>query len=407
VKYLKYGGIDANPKQFTGGDDFSDSATADDIQTLKATEVISEDVINDGGDDGEGRKDYVVDFNGVLQGFFSLHLPSAFDMYSEEAVKTYVGIIRNWLNYLLHHDVCTEHNEDIHAARRTCDQAQDELWKLRQANDMLPGSFNKACSVIYHGHYRDRYLGDQEWARDEDISHGMGPAEADRIFLAALASNGSDELCDIYSKQNEDGVTRTVNELETGLEVIEILPPSHQVRQMYSYPTQKGLSPVGRIKVRTWYRPWEPEEDLTKEEEEDLPRKRTEAVKDYEIWVDDGTLSKMFVGMKMIANVKELSFGLWFLDKVTLTFCSFALFLPNELMQGWRKHEYLPPPKKGGDQTYHAEEDPVEELTRGEEVIVDANVDQEEATCETLGQQEHSDAHDETEPSIHPTEVNA
>jgi Argonaute siRNA chaperone (ARC) complex subunit Arb1 len=85
---------------------------------------------------------------------------------------------------------------------------------------------------------------------------------------------------------------------------------------------------------------------MTEEEEAELTENQGETADTYEFWIDDETLKFMFVGMKMTATVRELSFGLTYIDRIIGTYCSFLRQLPNNLMDGWREHKYIPPAAK-------------------------------------------------------------
>src|SRR5437588_301127 len=58
-------------------------------------------------------------------------------------------MVRNFLSYVLQHDVCPEHAANIEAARRICDSARRELPRCEDASSDLPGPFNEACRMLY------------------------------------------------------------------------------------------------------------------------------------------------------------------------------------------------------------------------------------------------------------------
>lgn len=63
-------------------------------------------------------------------------LLAQWELTSEDKVKHLVGIIRNFLNYLLYHDVCPEYKDQIYAARALCDRASTEIVRISR-NDYL------------------------------------------------------------------------------------------------------------------------------------------------------------------------------------------------------------------------------------------------------------------------------
>ena len=271
------------------------------------------------------------------------HLPIQFDLSSEEAIKSKTNVIRNFLNYLLHHNVCPEFNEQIYATRNIVNQAERELWMVTQAGGLLPGRFNTACSEIFGGQLRGLHftdLADQDWAKEFPAvaSSGISPEMAKHTFKAGLIARGEQHVIEAYKKQSDADVIKVVRETATGLEVVELLPAEPEVRELYQTPVGKGLKPLGRLKARTWYFPGAPPEDLT-EEEEAASATVPKEIKEYELWVEDDVLSLCFVGLKFITTIKELSFGVLYFDELRGVYASFYEMLPNDLIIRWRKVE--------------------------------------------------------------------
>ena len=274
----------------------------------------------------------------------SSRLPAAFNMETEQQIKSHIAVIRNFLNYLLHHDVCPEYKDQIDAARDTCNVAEKQLFSVSQACRLLPGDFNKACSVIFGGQYQNTYIGDHEWTKDLNFDKGMSEDQARRIFLAGLAAHGDNEVFRKYNKYVTKKRARIVENISTDLEIVGMECANPEILSYYNSKDNpvKGLLPLGILRVKTWKNPEDPPEDLTEEEELERAGKPQE-IKSYTFWVEDHVMSKLFVGMKFTARVYKLSFGVWFLDTVLAAYCSFYRVLPNEKMLGWKEHKYLPP----------------------------------------------------------------
>ena len=258
-----------------------------------------------------------------------------FDVTTEKQVKSYTAIIRNFLNYLLHHDVCPEYKDQINAARTTCDLAERELWACKQASVWLPGDFNTACSTIFGGYYTNMYIGDQDWAKDLDIYKGMSNETAKRIFKAGLAAQATDEVVNAFTTRTKEKNLEVASTIATGLEITDLIKADEDVLEMYA-AQKPSLKPLGRMKARTWYNPTLPKEDLTEEEEVAAATAPPE-FKEFELWVEDEILEKCFVGMKFDATIRELNFGVRYFDTVIGVHCSFYSLLPNELIVGWRE----------------------------------------------------------------------
>ena len=262
-------------------------------------------------------------------------------MYTEKNIKSHIAVIRNFLNYILHHDVCPEYKDDINAARATCDLAEKQLWCCTLAAAWMTGDFNIACSTLFGGYYEHLYVGDQDWAKGIDLDPGMSPDTARKVLKAGLAAQGTDEIIQAFKSQTSRKEARVVTTTSTGFEVLELIFADQDVLALYE--KVPGRKPLGKMKVQTWYNPALPSEDLTEEEEAVGVSK---PAKQYELWLEDEVLEHCFVGMKFVAVIRELSFGVTYFDTVTGIYCSFYDVLPNERMIGWREHVYLPPREK-------------------------------------------------------------
>ncbi|KAL9128693.1 MAG: hypothetical protein Q9217_002686 [Psora testacea] len=343
-KYLTFGGIEGGPKMFSGGLDVctTENSNAAEIAMLTATHSVAFDKSD------PRNETYVVDFEGCLKAFLSSRLPGTFELIEDAKIKDYVGVIRNFLNYLLHHDVCPEYRDQVEASRKVCNQAETELIKIARARTLLPGTFNKACSEIFGGMYKGMYTASESWMKDEDREQSLGisPQYARQVFKIGLAAYATDEQIEKYKLESKKQTFSVVSEQDMGLEVTSIalgrsLP---EIQALYNHAEAKTLPILGKLHAKTWHSPSSPEEDLTADEEAELARNPL-AHKDYEFWVEDVLLDKLFVGMKLEATVKQLNFGIWYFDAVFGVHCSFFTFLPNEMMIGWRavEKEWLPP----------------------------------------------------------------
>lgn len=259
---------------------------------------------------------------------------------TETRAEDATAIVRNFLNYILHHDVCPEYNDQIYAARSICDKAEIELSDLAIAQIILPGEFNRACSIIFGGSFHGTYIGDQEWAKDIEMSDQMSPETARKVFKIALAAYASDEIWEKYNAQSEERSIRVTEEFDASFEITQLVAPSNEVLNMYKTPSATGTKPVGKIMAKTWVNPNDYEKDLTEEEEqaEMAARaiKESDPQNEYEFWIDKDLLSYLHVGTKMTTKVHRTSFGVEYFDLVQAIYCSFYTLLPNEEILGWR-----------------------------------------------------------------------
>lgn len=296
-------------------------------------------------------------------------MPSVFDLLSQQRIESYTAIVRNFLNFLLHHDVCPEYNDQIHAARRVCDQADRELWKIAQAGKLLPGNFNRACCVIFGGECRGLYTGDQEWAEGVDSGGDLSPEAARKTFKFALTAQASNEMIEKYQSQTRDRSIGVTSVVDANLEVTELIPPSEAGLALYKSKAGDDLQPVGKLRAKSWFNPLAYPDDLTVEEEAAAAAGETGTTEHYEFWVEEELLRHCFVGMKLETKVHRTSFGVDYLDTVTGVRCSFFRLLPNEQVIGWRDPgPRLPMREKPGEEGgFRLEEGVGEDEGEGEE----------------------------------------
>ncbi|KAL8712945.1 MAG: hypothetical protein Q9220_002803 [cf. Caloplaca sp. 1 TL-2023] len=342
-KYLSVGGISAGPKMFSGGVDATDLSdrTAADIALMKATHFV--DIHKYGSGDA-----YEVDFETCAKAFFSSRLPQIYDLTSVNSAKlvqSKTNVVRNFLNYLLHHDVCPEYQTQILAARAICDLTDKELPRTMRASAYFPGDFQIACSEIFGGDFHGTYARRPGWDPDIESYAGMSPDVARQTFKIGLATQASDAVAARYKEQSTALNIETLKVHDVGLEITELLPATPAIRKFYNHhPAAKGLKSLGRIRAKTWNAPFTVPQDLTEEE-----RRSKTVMETYEFLVEDYVLEPCFIGMKFQATVREMSFGLKFFDTVSAVSCSFFEVLPNQLMIGWRAPEDEPLPAREKD----------------------------------------------------------
>lgn len=352
-KYLAYGGLDVSPNMFQGmSERDAESMDKDTLTRAMAQTSLS----NDFRDIGKESSKWVVDFEGVMKGFLSRRVPLFYALDTEAEVKTITTLLSNFMNYLLHHDVCPEYSESIWAARECCIQASHELWSMHQAQKWLPGDFNIACSTLFDGAYSERYDGKTSWIEDEGGFVGQTDDQARQIVKFAVACGGSEEQYQLWYEKamaNELKVTKVRKEI--GLEITEIIMPVDETRDFYKQRT-KDFRPIGKIHTKGWKNPAAPPDDLTPVEQalrkkaslQEKPaagrndcQEREADEDEYEFFIEEAVLQHLFAGMKLEATVRTLNCGIWFIDEVFSTYVSFDTFLPNDRLYGYKKPRYL------------------------------------------------------------------
>lgn len=342
-KYMFFGGMDDNRRQFTGGLEKKDmeDLTKREIAELTSYYGVSERVM-DGLYDAEdgGPVTWYVDFEKTAKAFLSSHFLSTFDWYDKTQVSRATNVLRNFYNYLLLHDVCPEYRDNLMAARRVCDVAEQEIPKLKKVDMRLPGGFNVACSTLFKGSYVNIYANWNDWTGADD-SLGWSQKDAELVFKAGLFAHGTDEQVQRYEEGLKNGTTcKIVSSEALGLEICSIKYPDSAAKAIYDSTAFKDtiINPMGKLKCKRWIVPYAPPCDLPKAVE--AARKK---VREFDILVDEQTLQFCVPGMKIECCVKTLDLGIQWIDRVDAVYATFFTWLANERIREWT----VPGPPKG------------------------------------------------------------
>lgn len=339
TKYLSLGGVETGAKQFTGGLDKEtiENSTANEIADIQATDFIRTNHKNTKYYDGSDN--WVIDFEGVAKGFFSSKLSSMLPIESESQLESYCAVIRNFLNYILQHDVCPEYTADIMAARRVIEDAKRELWQIQIAASKLPGDFNVASSILFGGRYKNDWgfgcWDDNDPDREKySTVRGFSKGEAERIFKSCIANYGNDGL---FSQTMSPDV-HIVNTSTKYFQVAEIQFSSHTINQstgVEDYVREFGhVKPLGIVKFKPWEGPNLEQLDFT-DDEGTTSNKKDPEVESF--LLEDEALQTLFIGMKLELVIQELNIGLKFIDSVIGLYCSFYDVLLNEKMMDYKE----------------------------------------------------------------------
>ncbi|KAK0120671.1 hypothetical protein ONS96_010872 [Cadophora gregata f. sp. sojae] len=342
TKYFMLGGIDSSTKAFTGPLDKEtvENSTAAEIAAIQASDHLRVDSQNAKFYDGSDN--WVVDFEGVVKGFFSHRVPRMFPLDTENDIKTIANVIRNFLNYILQHAVCPEYTKEVMAARLICDLAEKELWYIKQLALDLPGDFNASASTLYGGRFQAISLDNATWLGDGEtfgVNPGLSTLQAERIFKTGIAFAGTDELfvetmkADVHIVKTEAKCFEVCGVERASLQSIE------EYATIKDHEGKPGfMKALGVIMFKPWEGPGYDEEDLSEAEAEAAKvafEKSRETIESF--WLEDELLQYCFVGMKMEVVVRELNIGVKFFDEIKGLYCSFHTVLSNEKMVGWKE----------------------------------------------------------------------
>ena len=274
-------------------------------------------------------------------------MPFYFDLTIPDRIEKYVGVPKNFLNYLLYHNVCPEYRDQIESSRSICDQACQEFADIVRIQPLLPGNFNTACSEIFGGQYHGLHNAASEaWMSKQDKEQwtiGVSPEKARKIFKLGFAACATDAQMACYNIQAKENMLRTSCQMEVHLEITDMVlgRSTPETNALYQHETWSGELILGKLFASSWNHVATQEEDLAPGVEQLNPKEGTA----FEFWIEDRVIDKLHVGMKIQATIHQLSFGIYHIDNVHAVRCSFYDILTNEMMLGWKpvEKEWLPP----------------------------------------------------------------
>lgn len=148
-------------------------------------------------------------------------------------------VVENFLNYVLHHDVCPEYVDDINKAKAICQEAPDEIARCFRIIYDAPGDFTIACLEMFDKGKRKVY--------DPDSGHErytMPLEQAQRVFYASVAAHTF--LYDEVRSKPIDTI-EVVDEVKQDFEVVRISEPDEGQTQLY-LGVKDAAATTGKIK---------------------------------------------------------------------------------------------------------------------------------------------------------------
>ncbi|EAW13015.1 uncharacterized protein ACLA_014520 [Aspergillus clavatus NRRL 1] len=344
LKYLQYGGVDIGPKMFSGLDQRElNGLDSEQILLARGQTSIAQE-----------RSDLTIDFNAVVKGYLTSYFPFYFNPENDDMVKLATVTIRNFLSYLLYHDVVPEYKDNIDAARTSCDIATQELWKNQQFTSKGPGDFNTACSTLFGGVFYDHYVEDDQWSNSKDDTVRMTNEVARKVVKFALAGAGTDRQAFKFQELANGNALRAMRvEDIDGFEVTDIIFPDAETKEFYQVHAG-DLHPIGRLLGKVYRDPGKPEIDLSPDERGEWVQGPAPAG-EFEFFLEENLLRLCYPGMKVLTSVWELNCGVHYFDEILNTYCSIYTVLCNDLMIGWKEPKTLH--EIGGEEEDETDED--------------------------------------------------
>lgn len=265
-------------------------------------------------------------------------------------IKLATVTIRNFLSYLMYHEVCPEYTENIDEARHSCDIAGRDLWQNQQFIAKAPGHFNMGSSTLFGGFFYDMYVEDDKWTNPKDNDNvRMTNQVARRVVMFALAGAGTDlqarRFKELADKNNVRGMR--VEDID-GFEVTAVVPPIRETLGFYQRHAP-DFQPVGRLMGKAFRDPGKPPVDLNPEEKLEWDQGVGRMSSEFEFFLELDLLRFCYPGMKLITSVWELNCGLHFFDEVLMVYGTNYTVLANDLMLGWKKPMDIPGDGEGGE----------------------------------------------------------
>ncbi|KNG89813.1 hypothetical protein ANOM_002861 [Aspergillus nomiae NRRL 13137] len=277
-----------------------------------------------------------VDFNTVVKGYLTSYFPYFFNPETEDMVKLATVTIRNFLSYLLYHEVCPEYKENIEEARRSCDIAAKELWQNQEFATSSPGDFNKACSTLFGGFFYDVNVEENNWNNRKNGNFLMRNDVARKVVKFAMAGSGTNAMAlRFQTLANQSTLHSTLVPDIHGFEVITVFPPTPEIREFYRKHAP-DLNPVGRMVGKAYRDPGKPCYDLSAEERL-LWETGTASMPDFQFFLEENLLKLCYPKMKVITPVWELNCGFNFFEDVHTVYSSIYTVLCNDLMLGYKQ----------------------------------------------------------------------
>ncbi|KAK1961402.1 argonaute siRNA chaperone complex subunit Arb1 [Colletotrichum sublineola] len=315
-KYLFLGGIDSTPRMFGGHVDADlQDMTPEEKRAAKAVDTVH---MSGGGSRFYNDSDPVgwdVDFAGVAAGFLSENLPTMTAWDYPQMGKA-VGVLENFLTYVLQHDVCPEHDANVKEALAVCQRAKVELPQTHQALLRFPGEFNLALSELFcEGYY---FFGEDEFQRPVNFA-------PENVIKVALSTAGSQEQYEAVLEGLANKSIEVVGEEECSMQVISVQRPSTESRNLVcSIALDKGgpFAPIGSLVAK----PCLIEDGFDRGEHFEVPEE------EETFFLDDAILARLQPGFKLQLCVCELNIGIKFIKEARLVLVEWHTFLPQNLM---------------------------------------------------------------------------
>lgn len=315
-EYLFLGGIDTSPQPFGG----LDPAELKEMTPAQRRDAAATDVVHgvSGADERfyDGNDEHwTVDFAGVTAGFFSVSLV-LMTGFQPQKLEAAIGVVENFLRYVLQHEVCPEYSDNVNAALGLCRQAKIEWPMLNAFECGLPGCFNLAAAELFCP------LEKHDWSfRSFRVPDGF---DARTTFLSACA------LCDEAGTLTavKEGKVHVSGNFTCTVEIVKLEAPSETLASRFAglniEAYGNAIEPLGKVYL-----------ELAAIEDGTYQPPKPAAFIDTNFWIylEEELIACLLPKMKMEITVTTLNTGIRFIKSMAKIVPSFYTFLPQQLMK--------------------------------------------------------------------------
>ncbi|KAK3984725.1 Argonaute complex, subunit Arb1 [Cladorrhinum sp. PSN332] len=322
TEYLTLGGIDCSVRQFQSANKITDDMLLESSKSA-IREMIADDVIIRTGDSTYCRyynpnnpEHWDVDFTGVASAFLSDHvLRQAGNDISMVAMAA--DVVGNFLRYVVQHDVCPEHAEDIDNALKVCDRAVEEAVCIEDITQALPSNFCSALRFL-------KCIGDKDKEQMSDIFRRKDEQHA-VVTVGCAALMWLPVLEKAIHRQQEwhvvDTSTHTYEVCNIRLSTDEMKSKLADLNRSLRYPKRK-ICAVFTARRAVVPDGWDQTGTAIPEEDKG----------EVEFVIEEAVVKNLKPGMKLTLVVCTTSLGWKFIKRIEDVKPSYYLFIPQELM---------------------------------------------------------------------------
>ena len=216
--------------------------------------------------------------------------------------------------------------------------ASQSLYNTVRACELLPDSFNKACSMLFGGNAA--LLNSEDWSWMPVEERGWGLEGAKQIFMAGIAAYGTEEQYTSLRAVKDLSTMRVVGNEKMALEVTHVEEPDAEIKGFYEEGRLKNtfLTTLGRVVCRRldldlispYTSPPYVNGSLTNGSSADASATRPGDESTLTFWIDTPALTTLTPGMKIEANVRTLDCKIGWLDSISAVHPSTYKPIPNE-----------------------------------------------------------------------------